>query len=333
MTGHDKKTLEAGLAYLACHKPELVAAKLTGRTFAVRQFHGDRDLVAPAGELARLPEVDPIILPRMGHAPFAAAPYRNLPEIRRGRLARRFSRAASSYDHFADIQKECRNSLAARLPKRAENILELGCGTGGLSVILRETYPSARLTVVELSREMLEIAEERIGQRKAVTFCGAAETFISSSDEQFDLIVSGAAMHWFEDLEDVLADCCARLLSPSGRLLASLFGPRSLAGLNRALAAAGGGPVAAAAFPGRDELSAMLDKFFARANLEETLIHRTYPSTLALLRQLQKTGTSGVEQGRLTPAMIKKMDLWFRENMGKVMDSYQVFFLEGQGRK
>jgi malonyl-CoA O-methyltransferase len=211
---------------------------------------------------------------------------------------------------------------------RRQDILELGCGTGALSAELKKRYPGARITLVELSREMLNRAVRRC--RGGVTpVCGDAEVFLEEYGGRFDLIVSAAAMHWFEDPARAMVNC-GRLLAAGGLFAASLFGPRTLAGLGRALAGCGGPGIAAARFPGRDEVEGMLARAFTRFRLRETLLERRYPSVIDLLRQIRNTGTGGGTRARLTPAMIRAVERAFLAEQGAVRDSFQVFFVMGE---
>ena len=49
--------------------------------------------------------------------------------------------------------------LPARPPR--PRILELGCGTGNLSLVLAGRYPDAELTLVDASAELIEIADQQ----------------------------------------------------------------------------------------------------------------------------------------------------------------------------
>ncbi|HEV2132231.1 MAG TPA: class I SAM-dependent methyltransferase [Longimicrobiaceae bacterium] len=52
--------------------------------------------------------------------------------------------------------------LVEYLPATAADILELGCGTGNLSLALAARYPSSRFTFVDASPEMVDLTRRRI---------------------------------------------------------------------------------------------------------------------------------------------------------------------------
>ena len=79
-------------------------------------------------------------------------------------------------------------------PKRQfESILELGCGTGNLSVLLREAFPEAALRVVDLSNASLEVCRNRL---EDAVICDRQDfDSVSYDSESFDLVVSSIAIH------------------------------------------------------------------------------------------------------------------------------------------
>jgi malonyl-CoA O-methyltransferase len=106
---------------------------------------------------------------------------------------------------------------------RAERILEIGCGTGYLTQLLAERYPSAAITAVDLAENMVQAARDRLGQTATIRFSiGDAETM--EWDETFDLIVSNATVQWFDTPEYSFCTLTKHLL-PGGWVLFSTFGP------------------------------------------------------------------------------------------------------------
>lgn len=97
-------------------------------------------------------------------------------------------------------------------------ILELGCGTGNLSVLLRELFPSARLTLVDLSPDMLKHAALKLGgENETLRLIQGGFMDISFEAGHFDLVVSSMALHHLKDDEKpVLYDRVFQWLKPGG---------------------------------------------------------------------------------------------------------------------
>jgi malonyl-CoA O-methyltransferase len=142
------------------------------------------------------------------------------------RVARQFNRHVSTYDEYAVVQKRMAQRMMKTLSKRsvkAERILEIGCGTGYLTQLLAERYPSARITAVDLAENMVQAARERLGHLATIRFLiGDAETM--EWDETFDLIVSNATVQWFGAPEHSFRTLSDHL-QPGGWIVFSTFGP------------------------------------------------------------------------------------------------------------
>jgi len=79
--------------------------------------------------------------------------------------------------------------------RRFGSVLELGCGTGNLSILLRTAFPEAALRLVDMSGESLEACRGRLGAVAGLAFeqrdFGEADYATGS----FDLVVSSIAIH------------------------------------------------------------------------------------------------------------------------------------------
>src|SRR5712672_406335 len=77
-----------------------------------------------------------------------------------------FGAMAESYDSLIRRAVPRYDEMTARLleyvPRVADSVLELGCGTGNLSLALAHRFPSASLTFVDASPEMLAVTRTRI---------------------------------------------------------------------------------------------------------------------------------------------------------------------------
>ena len=53
---------------------------------------------------------------------------------------------------------------------RGASILELGCGTGNLSLLLTQMFPSAKIWFVDISSESLQTCRQRVGASRQYSF-------------------------------------------------------------------------------------------------------------------------------------------------------------------
>lgn len=123
-------------------------------------------------------------------------------------------RAVSHYD-------ELTAALLFELPSNAHSILELGCGTGNLTLLLARRFPDASLTVVDGSPEMVETTRQRLTAASPALaarsrFITARFEELSLGDAGFDLVTSALALHHVRDKLPVYRTV-HRLLEPGGR--------------------------------------------------------------------------------------------------------------------
>ena len=106
--------------------------------------------------------------------------------------------------------------------------LDLACGTGDFAAALLERHPSASITCVDLTPEMLDIARAKLANAPDVRFLAAdAQNLSPFGDGSFDLVVCAFGFRNFPDKAKALAEC-RRILAPGGELVVlELFRPRS----------------------------------------------------------------------------------------------------------
>ncbi|RAP74933.1 class I SAM-dependent methyltransferase [Paenibacillus montanisoli] len=104
----------------------------------------------------------------------------------------------------------------AETETEAPSILDLGAGTGLLSSFLLQRYPQAKLTLIDLSDNMLDIARKRFKDVPGVTY--RCEDYTKFAAEcSFDLIVSGLSIHHLSDEDKrVLYKASYANLKPGG---------------------------------------------------------------------------------------------------------------------
>jgi len=78
-------------------------------------------------------------------------------------------------------------------------ILELGCGTGHLTLELTRRWPAADILAVDLSAEVLAVAAERFGESARVRFERAPMEDLELDSGSLDLVISSIAIHHLRD--------------------------------------------------------------------------------------------------------------------------------------
>lgn len=97
----------------------------------------------------------------------------------------------------APLAMELVAAAAAAATPGAKHVLDVGCGGGNYTLKLLQRLPNLDVTLVDLSRPMLDRASERIG---AVTR-GAVKTLqgdirdLDLGEQQFDIILAAAVLH------------------------------------------------------------------------------------------------------------------------------------------
>ncbi|MBA4493851.1 methyltransferase domain-containing protein [Paenactinomyces guangxiensis] len=144
------------------------------------------------------------------------------------RLARQMNRSVITYDEHAVVHKKMAHRILCTLKEKvlqAENILEIGCGTGYLTQLLIDHYPQASVTAVDLAEKMSEMAGEKVEPSSRVRFLvGDAELIDLGKQDSFDLIVSNATLHWLQNPEGTLTRWVQRL-KKGGWFIATTYGP------------------------------------------------------------------------------------------------------------
>lgn len=147
------------------------------------------------------------------------------------KMVREFNRLADLFDRRAVIQKRMAHQLMQILHEQkveAREVVEVGCGTGYLTQLLRERFPDAQLTVIDLSDKMVQWARRNMlgadRYTSDIRFIVADAEEIQWEEERYDLIVSNAALHWFNQPGKSLT-AMVGALRVDGFFAASTFGP------------------------------------------------------------------------------------------------------------
>lgn len=116
--------------------------------------------------------------------------------------------APEQYLKFSDHRLRPALDLLARVPLEAPDaVVDLGCGTGSLTRLLRERFPEASVTGVDSSPEMLAEAEK---QGAAIIWQQGAINAWQPS-RPVSLLFSNAALHWLEGHETLFPRLFAKV--------------------------------------------------------------------------------------------------------------------------
>ncbi|MBC7228771.1 MAG: methyltransferase domain-containing protein [Actinobacteria bacterium] len=103
-----------------------------------------------------------------------------------------------------------------------EVVLDVGCGTGNVTALLRERFPGARVCGVDPSSNMVRLAEDRFRADPMVEIREGEGIGIPYPDGYFDCVVSNLALHHVPPPQRCLcASELARVTMPGGRLVYS----------------------------------------------------------------------------------------------------------------
>jgi tRNA (cmo5U34)-methyltransferase len=111
---------------------------------------------------------------------------------------------------------------AAAVTPAARHVLDIGCGAGNYTLKLLELLPELNVTLVDLSRPMLDRALQRISEATTanVTSIQADIRKLRLGEDRFDIILAAAVFHHLRtdaEWHDVFAKCYAAL-RPGGSL-------------------------------------------------------------------------------------------------------------------
>ena len=118
------------------------------------------------------------------------------------------SRLASKFIEFADVRD-------------SDRVLDVGCGTGVLTLAIAEVYPRSEVIAVDPSKPYLEFARGRARNHRAHFHVGSALT-LPYSDGCFDKTVAQLAVSFFPDAHRAVAEMC-RVTRPGGSVAACVW--------------------------------------------------------------------------------------------------------------
>lgn len=249
-----------------------------------------------------------------------------------------FSKKALTYDDHAQLQLVAANKLADHLRRIDGNlspgpILEIGCGTGFMTVPLVETCGSSHDVIIsDITPEMLEVCQRRVefclgAQGRKVRFARIdANQF--EGWQTFSLIVSAFTFQWLADIRTALGHLLLSL-KPGGKLLFSVPTSGSFPEW-QAICEETGIPFTGNPLPGADLYEYVASRHGCTSNLYTETFTFTYPSALAFFRGIKALGASTtLTETQLTTREMKRLlDYSTAKNPEGMAVTYKVLFGE-----
>lgn len=230
------------------------------------------------------------------------------------RLIDKFSRY-----YTPGLQKNIGEMLITLCDLNFYNILEIGCGDGSFTRMLKKRFPKSRITSLDISERMVRLAKKRIGGINFIVADGERLPFKT----RFDLIISNACFQWFSSLGSLVRFKDA-LLS-KGVLLFSIFGRNTLKELSESLDEFKNNiKIRAEDFPSKEEIEMILSKISYNFFIKEEIIKKEYNSIKELFLSIRYSSNSN----RLwTKKMIERLERIYRDKFKKISATYEVFLV------
>ena len=136
----------------------------------------------------------------------------------------RFSSLETGHSAIVDslMMLDILTRAAAAVTPRAASLLDIGCGAGNYTLKMLSVLPNLDVTLVDLSRPMLDRAQERIRQATSgsVTAIQSDIRDLALAADQFDIILAGAVFHHLrtDDEWRAVFSNCFQALKPGGAL-------------------------------------------------------------------------------------------------------------------
>ncbi|MGQ8773242.1 malonyl-ACP O-methyltransferase BioC [Serratia sp. NA_112.1] len=205
-------------------------------------------------------------------------------------VASAFSRAASSYDAAAVLQRDVgERLLGIGLEHPGAQLLDAGCGTGHFSRCWREL--GKQVTALDLAPGMLAFARQQ--QAADHYLLGDIEN-VPLPDAAVDISFSSLVVQWCSDLPRALSELY-RVTRPGGVILFSTLAQGSLGELGDAWQQVDGERHVNDFLP-LTQISAACADY--RHQLEVEWQTLNYPDVMALMRSLKGIGATHLHQGR-----------------------------------
>jgi malonyl-CoA O-methyltransferase len=264
-----------------------------------------------------------------------ASATREISALDKRQVASSFSRAATTYDSVASLQRRVGDELFKKLSinPTVDIVLDLGCGTGYFTPLLQQKFPQAHIVGVDIAEGMLQFARSHHSTQKN-WLCSDAE-LLPFANNSVDVIYSNFALQWCGDLPALFAEL-RRILKPNGEVVFTTLGPATLYELKSAWEQVDNHIHVNQFHEQRELLNSLQQKGFSQVECEHVPEVMEFANLSDLTRSLKALGAQNVNSGRLTGLTGRKKIQAFKcayENFRRhdmLPATYDVFYLKAK---
>ena len=171
-------------------------------------------------------------------------------------------------------------------------ILEIGCGTGVLTEMLADVFPSAEVDAVDVSPAMTIKARAYLSGNRIINWI-VQDACNLSENIKYPLIISNCALHWITPIEMIIGKLGA-MLEQNGKLVFAIMLRGTLGELNSARQRITPHKPPRIILPGASDVRQAVKKAGLKITSEKTeTIRNVYASPEQMLRQFHDQGLTG----------------------------------------
>lgn len=199
-------------------------------------------------------------------------------------IKKRFSKSLNTYQENAIVQKLMAEKLVSLLKqKNFNNILELGCGTGLLTNVLKNSVNYKSYTALDIVAECEPFIKNI---DSSITFVNCDIEHINP-DKKYDLIISNAAFQWLDNFEEFVLKIKENLAT-NGCFLFTTFGQKNFQEITKLTNIS-------LNYYSIDSLKEILSTYTIE-HLEENSITQNFATIKEMFEHMKKTGVNAISE-------------------------------------
>lgn len=245
----------------------------------------------------------------------------------------RFSQSASTYEQHSSLQKRIADYVSAKasLVENVDSLMEIGCGTGFLTLKLASNFTDKKLTALDISPEMLNVAQKKLQGKNIEWLCGDYLHFDLS--RKFNLIVSSSALHWMQPLTLAFSNLVSHL-KDNGYVVFSIMLNGTFKELQKARNKIAPDKSPAIDLPMEENvINALLINGFEVTEHELDIVTIQYKDCEDFLKSIHEQGVTGstnvssLLNRRELKNLVNYYNNTFKNKLGKIYATYEILYI------